>query len=264
MALTGCGGGTDNPKQQIIAKIGGEPVGQAEFDAYLKFKRIPGDNASRVETAKSDYLQRGALAKAIAQSPTLDSASIEAEVEEFRRQALISRYFEVYLKQNVTDQAAQNYYSTHADQFADRKVHVAHVLLRTRPGMTEEERGAVLTTAREAHSKITSGEPFESVVQAYSEDKNSLAKGGDLGWLKEGSISAAFSKRIFELKTGEISEPFQTEFGIHIVKHIEGPSVVHTPFEAVQGNILHQLRGEAREAEAARLLSSVSIEKTSN
>lgn len=67
---------------------------------------------------------------------------------------------------------------------------------------------------------------------------------------------------VFEdLKEGEMSEPFETPFGYHIVKVLEAPQVVKRPFEAVAGNIRFQLRSQAKKAEMERLKDKIEIKK---
>jgi peptidyl-prolyl cis-trans isomerase C len=89
----------------------------------------------------------------------------------------------------------------------------------------------------------------------------SAQKGGDLGWLKEGSIDAKFSKILFGLEPAEISEPFETPFGFHIVKLADGPRIVKKPLEAVAGDIRYQLRNKAKQAELERLMKMAKIER---
>jgi peptidyl-prolyl cis-trans isomerase C len=127
--------------------------------------------------------------------------------------------------------------------------------------MSETERKAKLTAAQEAYSQILAGKNFAEIARDYSEDKISAKKGGDLGWLKEGSIDSKFSEVLFGLKPAEVSEPFETPFGFHMVKLIDGPRIVRKPFDAVAGDIRYQLRNKAKKAELERLLSTVKIEK---
>ena len=191
----------------------------------------------------------------------LDNELVQAELNEFRKEMLISRYFEKFLKEKVTDQAVRNYYNTHAGDYEERKAHTAHILIRTNRKMKEPERKAKLTTAQEAYSQIRSGKDFGEIAKEYSEDKVSAKKGGDLGWLKEGSIDPRFSKTVFELEPGAVSKPFETPFGFHIVRLIEGPKVVKRPFDAVAGDIRYQLRNKAKKAELERLMAKAKIEK---
>jgi len=174
---------------------------------------------------------------------------------------LIGRYFEEFLKERVTDEAVRNYYATNPDQFQAKKIHVAHILVRTNPGLSETERQALLTKASAIYTKANSQEDFTALAKEYSEDQLSAQHGGDLGWLQEGAIDPAFSTRIFGMKAGELSEPIVTPFGFHIVKVLEGPQVIKQPFESVAGDIRYRLRQEAKAAELERLKAAAKIEK---
>ena len=66
--------------------------------------------------------------------------------------------------------------------------------------------------------RILKGEDFAGIAQVTSEDPGSAAEGGDLGWAGPGAFAPEFEQAIGELKDGEISEPFQTQFGWHIVQ----------------------------------------------
>jgi len=256
--LLGCG---EREREETLATVNGDTITKGEFETYLDFKRIPEGDEEKKKRLLDQYLEREALAAVIEEEPLLDKDLIQAELNEFRKQMLISRYFEKYLRGKVTDQAIQNHYNIHAEEYEDRKVHAAHILIRTNRTMTEPERKAKLTTAQEAYSKIKAGEDFAEVAKAYSEDKVSSKKGGDLGWMKEGSIDPRFSETLFSLEPGTVSEPFETPFGFHVVKVIEGPQVVKRPFDAVKGDIRYQLRNEAKKAELDRLMSQAEIEK---
>ena len=85
--------------------------------------------------------------------------------------------------------------------------------------------------------------------------------GGDLGWLQSGAIDPVFSDRIFKMKAGDVSEPFQTSFGYHVVKILEPRQVVKRSFESVKGDIRYKLRSESKQAEMARLLTQVTVEE---
>lgn len=254
--MASCSGNDD-----VIATVNGNPVTAQEFNAYLKFKHIQVRDDKHKSVLLEQYLERDALSKVIEGSyDDAEKTAAESELEDFRRQMNISRYFEKYLKDAVTDQKISNYYAENEAQYTDTKVHVAHILFRLKSGMSEAERQAKLTTATEAWSKIKSGADFSKIADNYSEDRISAKNGGDLGWLKQGSIDPKFSMRIFEMKKDEISEPFETSFGYHIVKIIDEPKAVKKPFDAVKGDIRYLLRQQAKQAEIERLKQKTKVE----
>lgn len=257
-ALTGCS------DSDYIAKVDGQGITKQVFDTYLAEKRIPATNAKRLESALDSYLEREALTTAIESSELLDTTALELEIREIKKQMLISRYFDKYLKSSIDEEAIRNFYAAHAEDYTLARVHVAHILLRTRANMDESEIAAVATKAHEMHSKATSTESFSELAKEHSEDKVSSVKGGDLGWLNEGAVDTLFIKTAFGLKQDEVSSVIKTPFGFHIIKSIELPETIQKSFEAVKGDIRYQLRAEAKKVEFERLLSTVSIEKISN
>lgn len=255
LTLAGCS------DSNTIATVGGHDVTQAEFDAYLKFKRVPQQDKARVERALDEYIKRAALVAAIEKNGKLDAELIQAELEEFRRQMLIGRYFEAHLKESVDDESVRNFYVNNAEQYESKNMHAAHILIRVDSKMSEPERQAKLSSAHDAYSRIQKGDDFAEVAKALSEDTVSGQKGGDLGWLAEGAVGPEFSKKLFSMKPGEVSEPILTPFGFHIVKAIEGPQAIKKPVEAVEGDIRYQLRNQAKVEETERLLNSIKISR---
>ena len=243
-----------------IGEINGNKISNETFDAYLKFKRINITDENQRNNIIKQYLEREALAQVAADSGVLDTDLMQAELNDFRQQMHISRYFEKYLKEAVSDQAIQNYYVANAKNYEQKKVHVAHILFRTSREMGDNERAAKMTTAHEVYSKLKSGEDFKKLATEYSEDKNSASKGGDLDWVNEGAIHSLFSEKAFSLKVNEFTEPFETPFGYHIVQLLESEKVVKRPFESVKGTIRYELRQKAKDAEINRLNNNIEIE----
>lgn len=244
-----------------VATVDGKAITQAEFSAYLKFKRIPEQDKEKVARALDEYVNRAALAAAIEKTEKLDDALVQAELEEFRRQLLIGRYFEEHLATAVDDAAVRNYYTSNAAKYETQRVHAAHILVRVDSQMSETERQAKLSTAHEAYSNVQKGQDFAEVAKKFSEDRVSAEKGGDLGWLVDGAVDPEFSKRLNALKPGEVTEPFLTPFGFHVVKMLEGPQLIKRPVESVEGDIRYQLRNESKVSETERLLGTIKVSR---
>jgi parvulin-like peptidyl-prolyl isomerase len=68
------------------------------------------------------------------------------------------------------------------------------------------------------YDSILAGADFGEMARIYSED-NSASQGGDLGWFPHGQMVKEFNDLSFSMKEGDISEPFRTSFGWHIIKH---------------------------------------------
>jgi peptidyl-prolyl cis-trans isomerase SurA len=95
------------------------------------------------------------------------------------------------------------------------QIHVRHILLK--PNELDDD-----ATVREKLSKlrqrIMNGEDFAGIASTTSQDPGSAPDGGDLGWSGPGTFVPEFDKAVADLKDNEISEPFKTRFGWHIVQ----------------------------------------------
>lgn len=248
--------------KDVIANVGDKKISQTTFNAYLDLKRVDKSNETQTQGHLTQYLDREAMASAIEKSNFLSADQVATELNEFKKEMLISRYFEQFLKEKVSDSAIRNFYAANAEKYESKKAQVAHILIRTNKNMSEIERKAKHTRAHEAYSKLKADGDFSKIVSEYSEDSISAKKSGDLGWVNEGAIDPIFSKIVFnQLKKGDISKPFQSSFGFHIVKLIAEPSIVKKPLERVKGDIRFQLRKKVKDEEMKRLMGSIKVVK---
>jgi peptidyl-prolyl cis-trans isomerase SurA len=95
------------------------------------------------------------------------------------------------------------------------QIHVRHILLKTNELDDDETVRQKLGKLRD---RILKGEDFAGIASAMSEDPGSAPDGGDLGWAGPGTFVPEFDKAIANLKDHEISEPFKTRYGWHIVQ----------------------------------------------
>lgn len=65
------------------------------------------------------------------------------------------------------------------------------------------------------------GDDFADLARAHSEDAGSAVRGGDLGWVMPGQTVPEFEKAMNELEPGEISQPVESPFGVHLIQVLE-------------------------------------------
>jgi peptidyl-prolyl cis-trans isomerase SurA len=95
------------------------------------------------------------------------------------------------------------------------QIHVRHILMKTNELDDDETVRQKLSKLRE---RIEKGEDFAGIAATASEDPGSAPDGGDLGWTGPGTFVPEFDKAVASLKDNEISEPFKTRYGWHIVQ----------------------------------------------
>jgi len=74
---------------------------------------------------------------------------------------------------------------------------------------------------RELRERILNGEDFNALAQKYSEDPSARSNGGEMGFVGRGAMVPQFEAMGFKLRKGEISQPFESPFGIHIMQLID-------------------------------------------
>jgi peptidyl-prolyl cis-trans isomerase SurA len=98
------------------------------------------------------------------------------------------------------------------------QVHARHILMTTDEIMDDD---IVEQKLIEIRAGILNGDDFAAVAKAVSDDPGSAVEGGDLGWAGPGMFVGVFEETLNSLEIGEISEPFQSQFGWHIVEVLE-------------------------------------------
>jgi peptidyl-prolyl cis-trans isomerase SurA len=95
------------------------------------------------------------------------------------------------------------------------QVHARHILMKTNELQDDATVRQKLNALRD---RILKGEDFAGLAKISSEDPGSAAEGGDLGWTNPGTFVPEFEEELAKLKDNEISEPFRTQYGWHIVQ----------------------------------------------
>ena len=136
-----------------------------------------------------------------------------------------------------------------------------HILLQITDERTAEQAVAEIEALR---ARIEAGEDFAELAQAYSEDPGSAVAGGDLGPVGKGLFAAEFEEALWALEAGQLSEPVQTDFGVHLIELKEITVREFPPLEEMRAQIETSLRrGEAQRLyiEKVRELDNLAFEQ---
>lgn len=103
------------------------------------------------------------------------------------------------------------------------KIKVAHIMVAVKESDDKKTDDNKYQKIQEIHQKLIDGASFKELAQEYSDDRQSARKGGELDWIQSsGNYYKEFENAVFSLKEdNEISEPFLTPAGWHIVKRIK-------------------------------------------
>lgn len=96
------------------------------------------------------------------------------------------------------------------DQYRTR-----HLLIQPDPLLDDDAARTLIDTLR---ARIIAGEEMAALAREFSDDPGSASNGGDLGWVTPGEMVAEFDQRMTGLPVGQLSTPFRSEFGWHILR----------------------------------------------
>jgi len=132
-----------------------------------------------------------------------------------------------------------------ATTIAVKKCHVRQIFIKPSAKISESDAEALLNKIRE---EVVEGADFSKLAQKHSHEANSAAKGGDLGWLSRESVVPEFYKSMTSLQKGELSKPFKTALGWHLIQLIDARQE-HVASEALRNkakDILTQRKMDER------------------
>ena len=159
-----------------------------------------------------------------------------------RRQLIIKKYLQSLYKTDlpVTSEKLREFYDENMKIFeTPEKVRCSHILLRWQANETA-------LTAREIRAKIHTAEDFNHLCREYS-DCPSNATCGDLGWFSKGLMVPEIDEVAFSLQLNEISQPFASPHGYHILMLTDRQEACFIPFEEIQDSLQAHLQQIERE-----------------
>jgi parvulin-like peptidyl-prolyl isomerase len=251
--------------ENVAATVNGEIVRLDEVDAALK-RSVPLDaplTAAQTKRLRAEILDElvdeRLLAQFLARSgPKIPPADIERAMQALsaslrkRKQTLADHLRDVGLTEQqvreqwtrvlqlqrliearATEAELRKYYADNKDAFENATVRASHIVIRLGPNATPGERAAAADTLAKLRTAIAKGEiDFATAAKKHSVCP-SAKTGGDLGPIarKDSHVDEAFATAAFALKVGEVSEPVETDLGLHLIRVTERRAGTPTTFE---------------------------------
>jgi peptidyl-prolyl cis-trans isomerase SurA len=205
---------------------------EADIDSYIERIKTQGNI--------DDEQLKAALAN---QGLTMESYRKQI-ADEIGRALLINR--EIGARVNVTPQDIERYYKEHTDEYSQpEQVRVRHIFLPLSPAAPPDEEQEVMKQIEDIRKRALAGEDFAVLADTYSQGPGA-GQGGDLGHFKKGQMAQEIEDVAFALKAGEISQPFRTNAGVHLLKVEEHSSAGQKTLDpAVSEEIKRKLYNDA-------------------
>lgn len=189
----------------------------------------------------------------------LDRALAEQGLDRPAFRAQIRRELESYQvlqakvrsKVKVGDEELRNYYQTHPQEFGgELELHVLHVFLPLPEGASKAEEAKVRAAGERVVQRLKSGEEFAKVAREVSKGP-SAQDGGDLGWIRRGTIQKQLDDAAFALKDGQISGLVRAGAGLHVLevvaRRMGGARSFDDAKEEIRNRLLEEQVGQTRQ-----------------
>jgi peptidyl-prolyl cis-trans isomerase C len=190
-------------------------VEPAELDRHLKALQ---EALRRQGKTLADYLRESGLT--------------EVEVRDLWATTI---RFNKYMDARATEAELRKYHEANREFFDNVQVRASHIVVRVAAGSPPGERTAARQKLAAVRADILAGKlSFAEAARKYSMCPTA-PMGGDLGFLtrKDAVVDEAISRTAFALKPGEVSDPTDSDSGVHLVQATERKAGTPVPFEKV-------------------------------
>ena len=244
----------------IIMTVAGVDVPRSEFEYSYNKNNTDGVIDKKTVEEYVDLFINYKLKVQAALDARYDTlTSFKTEFAQYRDQQVLPTF--------VTDadmlaEAHKVYDETVTTIGPDGLVNAAHILMRIPQKATDEQQREAKRRIDSVYTALKAGADFETLAKQVSQDPGSAQRGGVLGWFSRHQMVKEFEDEAFALQPGQMSKPFQSAFGWHIILMKERKQL--EPFDFHRENILKYLeqRG-ARNAIPERKLETM-VKATDN
>ncbi|MCW2269372.1 Chaperone SurA precursor [compost metagenome] len=133
------------------------------------------------------------------------------------------------------------------------EVHVRHILIK--PSEIRSE-AATKQLAEKLYDRIKSGEDFGELARSFSEDPGSALNGGDLNWVDPNALVPEFREQMANAPQGEVTKPFQTQYGWHVLE-VLGRRATDSTEQAREQQAMNVLRNRKYDEELQTWLRQI-------
>ena len=141
---------------------------------------------------------------------------------EMRDRLLSEKYQQQLINSvKVTRIDVLNFYNVYKDSLPTLplKAKIRHCLIKVKPSKKAKKSSILFLNGLK--EKLKEGESFSVLAEKYSEDPGSRNNGGNLGWVKRGSLVKSFETAAFPSPINQVTKPIESEFGFHLIETLQ-------------------------------------------
>jgi peptidyl-prolyl cis-trans isomerase C len=248
------------PNDKVVMSVNGAPITEAEFMTLMKaapeesraFYGTPaGRRAMADELVKLKALEQEGERMKIAEDP-----EVQTQLEMTRGQIIAGRTLEKLVEKRSESMIQKAYAEQKGKAMSLRHIAVAYAGGKIPPRDPNSKPTAeqAMAKAGEIARELRGGVDFGATAAATSDDMQSAQKGGLLGPVQPEMLPPDIAAVVSKMKPGEISNPFKTEFAVHIFK-VEQPTL-----EDLRPMLTQQVKQQAAKEEMERLQKAAKVD----
>ena len=246
--------GAQTTADPVVMTVNGVPVYRSEF--IYSYNKNNGEEVIDRKTVEeyADLYVNYRLKVAAALEAHLDTmASFRKEYLQYRDRQVLPA---IVTEADVMAEAHRLYDVQKASIGPQGLVQPAHILLRLSQKASAKEQEAAKARIDSIYGVLQNGGDFEQLAKDFSQDPGTAKRGGLLPWIAVNQTLKEFEEVAFSLQTGEMSKPFLSPAGYHIIL-MKGRKQLE-PFDTVLNDILKFIeRRNIRESIALRKVDAI-------
>src|SRR5208282_281949 len=282
-----------NPKDPIVVTINGAPITAAEITDYAKTEARMINATSTEESravfrdASENLINRQLLLQEAAKRKlTIPDAEVAQRARDFQiagaeGQTVSSSGAPVAQLMNAvrgsmeiekmlddefrahhvqpTDAQIQKYYEEHRDLFVKDpgEVQIAHIAVKIPPNATDAQKKAAAEKIIKIYNEAKKTKDFAALAKQNSEDTESAAKGGDLGYFRPGQLPPVVDKVVFATPVGHLTQIVESNLGYSFIKVVSRRGETISPLSEVKAKIALFILDENEDAVVKALIKKI-------
>jgi peptidyl-prolyl cis-trans isomerase SurA len=199
----------------IIMTVAGVDVPRSEFEYSYNKNNTDGVIDKKTVEEYVDLFVNYKLKVQAALDAKYDTlTSFKTEFAQYRDQQILPTFV---TDADMLEEAHKVYDQTKESIGPDGLVSAAHILILTSQKATEEQLRDAKRRIDSVYTALQAGADFEALAKQVSQDPGSARRGGLLGWFSRHQMIKEFEDEAFALQPGQMSKPFQSPYGWHII-----------------------------------------------
>ena len=224
--------------KDAVAKVNGEVITKEDFKKKLEsINFVTKDNKEEEQKTKREALDLLITDKLVEQKAKKMDLSQDEEWKKKEEKHSLDYLVELMYKKEVVekvevqDSEITDFYEKNKGELFNKpeQYKISHILVGIKkdtlqkddPEQEKEAEKKALEKIESIYNRVIAGEDFSALAKQFSDEEKTREKGGELGFLPKGTMLKEFEEQISTLQPGEVSKPFKTKYGYHILKYTD-------------------------------------------